>query len=156
MKVGIDSLSFYIPKIHLPIETLAINRGIDPLKLIKGLGLQKMALLDVYQDVVTLAANAAYKLLANNTQIQPSDIAKIYVGTESGVDSSKPVASYVLGLLEQIYGARSFKNCDAVDHTFACIGAVDAMQNAIDFVKANPNKKAIVIATDYADRKSVV
>lgn len=150
MKVGIDSLSFYIPKIHLPIETLATNRGIDPLKLIKGLGLQKMALLDVYQDVVTLAANAAHKLLKNNSTIKPAEIAKIYVGTESGVDSSKPVASYVLGLLEQIYGERSFKNCDAVDHTFACIGAVDAMQNAIDFIKVNPTKKAIVIATDYA------
>jgi len=150
MKVGIDSLSFYIPKIHLPIETLATNRGIDPSKLIKGLGLQKMTLLDVYQDVVTLAANAAYKLLENNSQIKPEDVAKIYVGTESGIDSSKPIASFVLGLLEQIYGARSFKNCDAVDHTFACIGAVDAMQNAIDFVKLNPTKKAIVIATDYA------
>ncbi|UYW02360.1 hydroxymethylglutaryl-CoA synthase [Flavobacterium agricola] len=150
MKVGIDSISFSIPKIHLPIETLATNRGIDPLKLIKGLGLQKMALLDVYQDVITMAANAAHKLLKNNPTIAPKEIAKIYVGTESGVDSSKPIASYVIGLLEQIYGPRSFKNCDAVDHTFACIGAVDAMQNAIDFVKANPTKKAIVIATDYA------
>jgi len=150
MKVGIDSVSFYIPKIHLPIETLATNRGIDPQKLIKGLGLQKMALLDVHQDVITMAANAAYKLLKNNTKLSPKDISKIYVGTESGIDSSKPIASYVIGLLEQIYGATSFKNCDAVDHTFACIGGVDAMQNAIDFVKANPTKKAIVIATDFA------
>lgn len=150
MKVGIDSISFDIPKIHLPIESLAENRGIDPLKLIKGLGLKKMALLDIYQDVVTLAANAALKLIKQNPEIQTNKIAKIYVGTESGVDSSKPIASYVLGLLEQVLGNRSFKNCDAVDHTFACIGAVDAMHNAIDFVKANPTKKAIVIATDFA------
>lgn len=150
MKVGIDSLAFDIPKIHLPIEALAQQRGIDPLKLIKGLGLQKMAVLDTYQDVVTLAANAALKLINQNPDLTLKDIAKLYVGTESGVDSSKPVASYVLGLLEQKLGARTFKNCDAVDHTFACIGAVDAMQNALDFVRANPAKKAIVIATDYA------
>lgn len=109
-----------------------------------------MALLDTYQDVITMAANAAYSLLQDNTAIAPQDIAKIYVGTESGLDNSKPIASYTLGLLEQIYGQGTFRNCDAVDHTFACIGAVDAMQNAIDFIKANPTKKAIVIATDYA------
>ncbi|MCC9043359.1 hydroxymethylglutaryl-CoA synthase [Myroides sp. M-43] len=150
MKVGIDSLAYFIPKIHLPIDTLAIARNIEPLKLTKGLGLQKMALLDTYQDVITMAANAAYSLLQDNPTVLPQDIAKIYVGTESGLDNSKPIASYTLGLLEQIYGQGTFRNCDAVDHTFACIGAVDAMQNAIDFIKANPTKKAIVIATDYA------
>ncbi len=150
MKVGIDSIAYFIPKIHLPIETLAIERNIDPLKLTKGLGLRKMTLLDVNQDVITMAANAAYNLLQDNELICPKDIAKIYVGTESGLDNSKPIASYTIGLLEQVYGSRAFKNCDAVDHTFACIGAVDAMQNAIDFIKANPTKKVIVIATDYA------
>ncbi|MTG99297.1 MULTISPECIES: hydroxymethylglutaryl-CoA synthase family protein [Myroides] len=150
MKVGIDSLAYFIPKIHLPIETLAKARNIEPLKLTKGLGLQKMALLDTFQDVVTMAANAAHNLLKDNPNILPKEIAKIYVGTESGIDNSKPIASYTLGLLEQVYGQGTFRNCDAVDHTFACIGAVDAMQNAIDFIKANPTKKAIVIATDYA------
>ena len=32
--------------------------------------------------------------------------------------------------------------------TFACIGAVDALQTCLDFIRLNPNKKAIVIATD--------
>jgi hydroxymethylglutaryl-CoA synthase len=52
--------------------------------------------------------------------------------------------------LEEKYGSRSFKNCDALDMTFACIGGVDALQNAIDFVRVNPGKKAVVIASDYA------
>ncbi|MHC5202383.1 hydroxymethylglutaryl-CoA synthase family protein [Myroides sp. LJL119] len=150
MKVGIDSLSYFIPNIHLPIQTLAVQRNIDPLKLIKGLGLKKMALLDTDQDVITMASNAAYNLLKDNNITNTKDIAKLYVGTESSLDNSKPIASYVLGLLEQVFGQDSFLHCDAVDHTFACIGGVDAMQNAIDFVKANPNQKAIVIATDNA------
>ena len=150
MKVGIDSLSFYLPKLHLPITTLAEARNIDPMKLIKGLGLNKMALLDLNQDVITMAANAAYRLLQDNPQVLPQEITKLYVGTESGVDHAKPIASYTLGLLEQVYGQGTFAHCDAVDHTFACIGAVDAMQNAMDFVRANPNEKAMVIATDFA------
>ena len=43
MKVGIDAIQFDIPKLFLPIETLAINRNIEADKLTKGLGLQKMS-----------------------------------------------------------------------------------------------------------------
>lgn len=149
MKVGIDSIAFDFPKIYLPITTLADHRNIEADKLTKGLGLQRMSFLDVHQDVVTLAANATLKLLKQN-QINPKDISRIYVGTESGVDSSKPIASYVLSLLESQFGDGCFKNCDVVDLTFACIGAVDALQNCIDYIRLNPTKKAIVIATDNA------
>ncbi|MEM0543454.1 hydroxymethylglutaryl-CoA synthase [Flavobacterium sp. j3] len=149
MKVGIDSIAFDIPKIYLPINTLAENRNIEADKLIKGLGLHKMSFLDLHQDVVTMASNAALKLIQQEN-LNPSEINRIYIGTESGVDSSKPVGSYVLSNLEQIFGTRSFKNCDVVDLTFACIGAVDALQNCLDFIRLNPTKKAIVIASDNA------
>ena len=142
-------MSFDIPKIHLPIQTLAENRNIEPEKLIKGLGLTKMSFLDIHQDVVTMAANAVLKLI-NQENLNPSEIARIYVGTESGVDSSKPIGSYIVSLLEQKFGDRSFINCDVVDLTFACIGAVDALQTTLDFIRLNPTKKAIVVATDNA------
>ncbi|RXR32181.1 hydroxymethylglutaryl-CoA synthase family protein [Flavobacterium piscinae] len=149
MNVGIDSISFDIPKLYLPISTLAHKRNIEPDKLIKGLGLHKMSFPDQHQDVVTFAANAALKLIQQEN-INPSEIARIYVGSESGVDSSKPVASYVLSLLESKLGVGSFRNCDAVDLTFACIGGVDALQNCLDYIRLHPTKKAIVIASDNA------
>ncbi len=149
MKVGIDSISIDLPKIHLPIQTLAVNRDIEPDKLIKGLGLQKMSFPDVHNDVVTFATNAVFKLLQQE-QINPQEISRIYVGTESSVDSSKPIASYITALLEQHYGSGSFRKCDTLDLTFACIGAVDALQTTLDFIRLNPTKKAIVVATDNA------
>ena len=149
MKVGIDSIAFDIPKLHLPIKTLAENRNIEPDKLIKGLGLQKMSFPDVYQDVITFGANAVYKLIQQEN-LDPKEIARIYVGTESAVDSSKPIASYITTLLENQLGAGSFNNCDTLDMTFACIGAVDALLITLDFIRLNPNKKAIVVATDNA------
>lgn len=149
MKVGIESIAFDIPQLYLPITTLAENRNIEPEKLIKGLGLHKMSFLDVHQDVVTLASNAALKLIQQEN-LNPSEINRIYVGTESGIDSSKPVASFVLSNLEQIFGEASFRNCDVVDLTFACIGAIDALQNCLDYIRLNPTKKAIVIASDNA------
>lgn len=149
MKVGIDSIAIDIPKIHLPICTLALNRNIEPDKLIKGLGLHKMSFPDVHNDVVTFAANAVYQLLQQE-QIAPHEIARIYVGTESGVDSSKPIASYITALLEQHLGEGAFRYCDTLDMTFACIGAVDALQTTLDYIRLNPTKKAIVVATDNA------
>ena len=149
MNVGIDSISFDIPQLYLPISTLARKRNIDPEKLIKGLGLQKMSFPDKHQDVVTFAANACLKLIGQQ-QLNPNEINRIYIGSESGVDSSKPIASYVIAALESKLGKAKFKNCDVVDLTFACIGGIDALQNCLDFIRLNPTKKAIVITTDNA------
>lgn len=149
MKVGISAIQIDFPKLYLPIEDLAENRNIEALKLIKGLGLQRMSFPDVHQDTVSFAANAILKLLAVE-QLKPSEIDRIYVGTESGVDSSKPVASFLLPIIEEKYGVNSTEHCDVVDLTFACIGAVDAMQTCLDYVRLRPEKKCIVIASDVA------
>ncbi|WP_395077971.1 hydroxymethylglutaryl-CoA synthase family protein [Flavobacterium sp.] len=149
MKVGIDAMSFDVAKIHLPIKALALARNIEPEKLEKGLGLLKMTLPDIHQDVVVFGANALTKLILDN-QINPAEIARIYVGTESTIDSSKPISSFLISLMEQKFGENSLSDCDVVDFTFACIGGVDALQNCIDFVRLNPTKKAIVVCTDIA------
>ena len=149
MKTGIDAISFDVANIHLPIKTLAVARNIEPEKLEKGLGLIKMTLPDAHQDAVVFGANALTKLIIDN-QINLSEISRIYVGTESAIDSSKPISSFLISLMEQKFGEDSLAECDVVDFTFACIGGVDALQNCIDFVKLNPAKKAIVVTTDFA------
>lgn len=149
MKTGIDAISFDVAKIHLPIQTLAKARNIEPEKLEKGLGLIKMTLPDTHQDVVVFGANALTKLILQNN-INLNEIDRIYVGTESAIDSSKPISSFLIALMEQKFGANNLSECDVVDFTFACIGGVDALQNCIDFVTLNPTKKAIVVTTDFA------
>ncbi|WP_348823960.1 hydroxymethylglutaryl-CoA synthase family protein [Flavobacterium aestuarii] len=149
MKTGIDAIAFDVAKLHLPIKTLAAARNIEPEKLEKGLGLLKMTLPDTHQDTVVFGANALTKLILDNN-IKLEEIARIYVGTESAVDNSKPVSSFLIALMEQKFGQGSLSECDVVDFTFACIGGVDAMQNCLDFVQLNPAKKAIVVTTDFA------
>lgn len=153
MTIGLEAATFYVPHLYLEISDLAKKRGIDPLKLEKGLGLYKMAFPDVHEDAATFAAEALLKLI-QDFNLNPKDIARVYLGTESALDAAKPTATYAVQMvenaLEDQFGKRSFKNCDAVDMTFACIGGVDALQNALDFVRANPQKKAVVIASDYA------
>ncbi len=149
MKTGIDAIAFDVAQLHLPIKTLANARNIEPEKLEKGLGLIKMTLPDFHQDTVVFGANALTKLVIDN-QIDLNEIARIYVGTESAIDSSKPISSFLIALLEQKFGEGILAECDVVDFTFACIGGVDALQNCLDFVRLNPTKKAIVVTTDFA------
>ncbi|WP_449388176.1 hydroxymethylglutaryl-CoA synthase family protein [Chryseobacterium lineare] len=153
MTFGIEAASYYVPSLYLEIKDLAEKRGIEPAKLEKGLGLHKMGFPDVHEDAATFAAEALLKLI-EDYHINPKEIARIYLGTESALDAAKPTASYAMQMVEEVleqkYGKRCFRNCDVVDMTFACIGAVDALHNSLDFVRVNPDKKAVVIASDYA------
>ncbi|WPO92221.1 hydroxymethylglutaryl-CoA synthase family protein [Chryseobacterium sp. HR92] len=153
MSFGIEAAGYYVPGLYLEIKDLAEKRGIEPAKLEKGLGLHKMGLSDVHEDPATFAAEALLKLI-QDYNINPKEIARVYLGTESAVDAAKPTASYAVQMVEQVlkeeFGARCFRNCDVLDMTFACVGGVDALHNALDFVRVNPDKKAVVIASDYA------
>lgn len=151
--VGIDSIAFYVPQLYVPISDLAEARGIPAEKLEKGLGLKKMAIPNVGEDAATFAANALLNLIEQNN-LNPNDIGRVYLGTESAIDGSKPTATYAVEIVENKlknrYGERSFKNCDVLDMTFACVGAVDALHNSMDWVIQNPTRKAVVIASDLS------
>ena len=151
--VGIDALHFYVPPLYLPIENLAEAREIAFAKLNQGLGLERMAVPDADEDVVTFAAEAAARLIEAQ-EWAPRQIRKLFLGTESAVDSSKPTATYVLELLERYltkeHGPRCLRHCDAVDFTFACVGGIDALESALHYVRLHPDQEALVIATDLA------
>ncbi|MGI9580564.1 hydroxymethylglutaryl-CoA synthase family protein [Chryseobacterium sp. RRHN12] len=153
MSFGIEAAGYYVPGLYLEIKDLAEKRGIEPAKLEKGLGLHKMGLSDVHEDAATFAAEALLKLI-QDYHINPKEIARVYLGTESALDAAKPTASYAVQMVEKVleeeFGSRCFRNCDVLDMTFACVGGVDALHNALDFIRVNPDKKAVVIASDYA------
>ena len=152
-KIGVDAISYYVPSIYLSIEQLSEKRNLDFQKLNKGLGLEKMAIADSNEDPSSFAANALIDLFEKNN-IKPGEIGRIYMGTESALDASKPSATYATDLVEkyfaQEFGERCLKNCDVTDMTFACIGGVDALQNTIDWVSRNPGNKAIVVSSDLS------
>ncbi len=151
--IGIDAIAFYVPKLYVSMDDLSTARGISAEKLKRGLGLEKMAVPNTDEDAVTFAANALLNLI-NQNNINPNDIGRVYLGTESAVDGSKPTATYAVEIVEQelikAYGERSFKHCDILDMTFACVGAVDALHNTLDWVNQDKNRKAIVIASDLS------
>jgi len=151
--VGIDDMALYVPRLYLPIRTIAEKRGIAYEKLNKGLGLENMAIPDVHEDAATMAANAVVELIEKNS-LRPDQIGRIYLGTESALDGAKPTATYVLEMLRRKYrdtfGTECFLHCDVVDLTFACVGGVDALQNTLDWVRNDPDRIGIVVCSDFA------
>jgi len=151
--VGIDDLSVYVPQLYFPIEDLATARDLSYPKLSKGLGLLQMAVADAREDAATMAANAVLDLMHKN-DLDPNDIGRLYLGTESALDGAKPTATYVLDMLQDHFtdshGGNCFLNCDVVDLTFACIGAVDALQNSLEWAAAKDGRIGIVVASDEA------
>ena len=146
--IGIDDMSFYTPSIFLDIKDLAEARGIPYEKLAHGLGLLKMSFPDLHEDAATMAAEAIANLMHKNN-LQPRQIGRIYMGTESALDDAKPTATYAVEMVQQRLGG-SFRHCDVVDMTFACIGATDALQNCLDWVAGDKQRIAIVVASDVA------
>ncbi|MBJ29009.1 MAG: hypothetical protein CMB61_02990 [Euryarchaeota archaeon] len=155
-EVGIDDIAIHFPRLYFAMEEFAEFRGADFGKLNKGLGLEAMAIPDVHEDTATMGANAVSRLIDRNS-IEPPSIGRIYLGTESALDGAKPTATYIMDMLEQRYskkyGNNCFRNCDVVDMTFACIGAVDAMHNTLDWVARggeDRNRIGIVVFADNA------
>ncbi len=151
--IGIDDMALYVPKLFFDIRALAEKREIPYEKLSQGLGLQKMAICDVHEDAATMAAEAVIELIERN-KLDPRQIGRIYLGTESALDGAKPTATYAVEMalkrLAQRWGADCFRHCDVLDMTFACIGAIDALHNTLDWVAADKRNIGIVVASDIA------
>lgn len=145
MKVGIEAIAFHGPQHYIELADLANARGVDPDKYTKGLGQTKMAVATPMEDSVTLSVNAARKAL-ENFDINYNDIGTLVVGTESGVDHSKPVAVYV----HEALGLRS--NCHTYETKHACFGAMAAVFSANDWISCGraEGSKALIIASDIA------
>ena len=150
MKVGIDAISLFTPTHHFPVRSLASLRDLDPDKLEKGLGLRSMSMLEPQSDARDMAAQALLQLF-NENEINTDSLGRIYLGSESHHDGAKPTASYALSQVETALGKPGcFNACDVVDLTFACIAGVDALLSCVEYVRLNPGKTAIAMATDIA------
>ncbi len=92
MRVGIERLDLYAGRWALSIEELVRARGGDLNYLKDRILSERRSVYPVYEDTVTLAVNAARRVLAG-TRVE--DIEMLVVGTESAVDFGKPISGWV-------------------------------------------------------------
>ncbi|MFB6090683.1 MAG: hydroxymethylglutaryl-CoA synthase [Halobellus sp.] len=149
--VGIDAIEIRTGKLRLDLpNTFAPVKGEDPGKYTKGIGIEYSSLPDVYEDIVTMGANAAKRLM-DRRGLTPDDIGRIDVATESAFDNSKPVSTYIAGCLESVYDG-DFHHANKGERKFACLAGTQSIDDAYNWIRAGRNRgrAALVIATDTA------
>ncbi len=125
--VGIEAIAVAVPRRYIDLGDLARARGVDPAKYTQGLGGLEMSVAEPGEDTAALAASAVAKLLATRG-LDPSLIGMLVVGTETGIDHSKAVASYVQGMLRLPTTMRTF------DCQHACYGGTAALNAVSEWI----------------------
>ncbi|QLG26356.1 hydroxymethylglutaryl-CoA synthase family protein [Halorarum halophilum] len=149
--VGIDAIEIWTGKLELDLpNTFAPAKNEDPEKYTKGLGLQTSSFPDTYEDIVTMGANAAKRLM-DRKDLMPDDIGRIDVATESAFDNSKPVSTYIAGCLERVHDG-DFHHANKGERKFACVSGTQSIDDAYNWIRAGRHRgrSALVIATDTA------
>lgn len=146
---GIDAIQFYTSPYYLNLEALAEARGLPPDRYRQTLGQLKMAVTAPDEDVVTMAAEAAYRLLEKQGFESIEQIDCLLFATESGIDQSKSAGIFVHKLL----GLSS--HCRVVELKQACYGGTMGLRLGLDHLKARASsgsaeKKVLLIASDLA------
>ncbi len=144
-QVGIEALNVYCGLVQIPVEVLFGGRGLNQDRL-ANLMMQQRSLNLPFEDPITNAVNAAKPIVDALTPEQKERIEILVISTESGIDYSKSVSSYVhdyLGLS---------RRCRVIEAKQACYAATGAVQMGAAYVASgiSPGAKVLVIATDVA------
>ena len=140
--VGISQIEIVIPDYFISLEELAKVRNLSPDYPHKGLGVIE-ARIPYNTSLLDLAAKAISK-------INLKDVERIYVGTESDPDASKPLSVKILN-------RKLGLNILPFQYKFACIGGLKALLSACEYVVAHDGKPAVVLAFDrsiYGEKDS--
>lgn len=140
-RIGIHDLELATAHHVLEQDTLAAFNDVDPAKYHLGLGQDEMSVPSLDEDIITMGAAAALRLIERNGM---DGIRTILFATESGQDQSKAAGVWVhrlLGLPSSVRVAE-FKQ--------ACYGGTAALQAAVGIVGRSPNERVLVLSADVA------
>jgi hydroxymethylglutaryl-CoA synthase len=105
--LGISDIRLYIPSPRIDLGTLVERRVAENPRLDRHLeracrvtGQEAIRFPEQWEDSATMAAQAALGLVQGAAEMS-GKVRHLVVGTETGVDHSKPVSAYVQGMLER-------------------------------------------------------
>ena len=124
-------------------QKLALARSKDPQKVIGDYLIKTRSLNPIWEDTVTMGANAAKPLMDD---VDPESVGMLIVGTEGSVDFGKPISTNIIGALGLNQNIRNYE----VKH--ACYSGLAALDTAVNWVASglNRGRKALVIASDFS------
>lgn len=137
--VGIVGYGSYVPQYRLPGSEVARVWT-------KGLGgspVKEKAVAGVDEDVITMAIEAARNAVARS-QISPTEIRAVWVGSESHPYAVKPSSTIVAEAIG------TSPNIQAADWEFACKAGTEAVQASIGIIGSGMGRYTLSIGMDTA------
>ncbi len=161
--VGLGDIAVYIPRPRIDTETLVGCRSsVEPSlerklrRAVASTGQKAFRFPEPWQDTATMAAQSLLQLVESGRLHDPSRVRYLAVGTETGVDHAKPVASYVQGMITDA-GIPLKNSLSTYQIQHACAGGTIAMVSIAALMLAGGRadaEKGVVICSDIARYES--
>ncbi|MGB9837812.1 hydroxymethylglutaryl-CoA synthase [Methanothermobacter sp. KEPCO-1] len=140
---GIVGYGVYIPSYRIKVEEIARVWGDDPQAISRGLVVEEKSVPGPDEDTATISVEAARNAL-KRSQIDPSRIGAIYVGSESHPYAVKPTATIVAEAVE------ATPEMTAADLEFACKAGTAGMQACMGLVDSGIIEYGLAVGADTA------
>lgn len=150
IRAGIEAMNVYTGSAVLDVAELATHRNLN-IKRFENLLMKEKTVPMPYEDPISNGVNAAKPILDKLSQAERENIDLLITCTESGIDFSKSMSTYIhhyLGLN---------KNCRLMEFKNACYSGTAGFQMAVNYIlsQTSPGKKALVVATDIMRMNTV-
>lgn len=145
--VGILGIELVFPSLYIDQTELEQFDGVSAGKYTIGLGQSKMGFCTDREDINSLCLTVVSNLL-KRYNVNPKEIGRLEVGTETIIDKSKSVKSVLMQLFDE-YGVNDL---EGIDTTNACYGGTAALFNAINWIESSSydGRLALVVCGDIA------
>nr|GMD98196.1 hydroxymethylglutaryl-CoA synthase-like [Ipomoea batatas] len=145
--VGILALEIYFPPSCLQQEALEAHDGASKGKYTIGLGQDCMAFCGEVEDVISMSLTAVSSLL-EKYGVDPKQIGRLEVGSETVIDKSKSIKTFLMQIFEKCGNT----DIEGVDSTNACYGGTAAFFNCVNWVESSSwdGRYGLVVCTDSA------
>nr|AOX15269.1 hydroxymethyl glutaryl CoA synthase 1 [Withania somnifera] len=145
--VGILAVEIYFPPTCLPQEALEAHDGASKGKYTIGLGQDCMGFCTEVEDVISMSLTAVTSLLEKYA-IDPKQIGRLEVGSETVIDKSKSIKTFLMQIFEKCGNT----DIEGVDSTNACYGGTAALFNCVNWVESSSwdGRYGLVVCTDSA------
>ncbi|WP_080424809.1 type I polyketide synthase [Burkholderia ubonensis] len=145
--VGIKAMELYFPN-HMVLQSdMELHHHCEG-KYTVGLGQEAITFCGDDEDAVSMALTVVQRLM-DRYGIDWSQIGRLEIGTESQVDRSKSIKSYLM----QLFEAHGCCNIEGVDTYNACYGGTSALFNTVAWCQSEAwdGRLGLVVCVDIAD-----
>ncbi|KAI9076636.1 hypothetical protein K1719_041109 [Acacia pycnantha] len=145
--VGILAFDIYFPPSYVQQQALEAHDGASKGKYTIGLGQDSMAFCTELEDVISMSLTVVKSLL-EKYEIDPKQIGRLEVGSETVIDKSKSIKTFLMQIFEKCGNS----DIEGVDSTNACYGGTAALFNCVNWVESSSwdGRYGLVVCTDSA------